>query len=166
MLDSRKRSEFRIDNYTQECRKCHFFFKPRGWLEWSYRRQVVYKDQFDSGESPSTRENAMKAVLQDYRYDSLEAQKLEVTLPGTKKTTTLIRFPFKQMLQSLLTDPRPLDTDNLLINWDNPYAEPVPIDDIEDHEYGDVDTGSARRTAYKIYCKSERNDIMYGCDVA
>ena len=132
-------------------------------MEWSYRSQVVYDNKFSSGESPTTRENAMKAILQDYGYDSLEAQKLEVTLPGTGKTTTLIRFPFKQMLQSLLTDPGALDPDNLLINWDNPYAEPVPIEELEKHEYGDVDTGEVRRIAFKIYCKSGRHDVM--CEI-
>ena len=39
---------------------------------------LAYEDKFSSGESPSTRENAMKAILQDYGQDSLEAQKLEV----------------------------------------------------------------------------------------
>ena len=83
-----------------------------------------------------------------------------VQLPNSKVDTKLIIFPFHQMLCSLLTDPKAMQPDNPLIDWDRPFQNPgdrVPLG--ETKVYADVDTGDVFIQAWTRLCVKGR-DIL------
>jgi hypothetical protein len=84
---------------------------------------------------------------------ALLSTEINIALPNTGVTATVQRFHFKQMLASLLTDPTTMQPENVFINLDNPFAEPItPSLEKPDEVYDDFNSGQSHRNAWERLC--------------
>ena len=90
--------------------------------------------------------------LVDSRPQVLET----ITLPHSKARVNLVAHSFHAQVQSLLTDPRILDSDYLFFDKNNPF-QPPPA---EFTHVGDVNSGLAYRETYKRLIKDPNKQVL------
>jgi len=78
-----------------------------------------------------------------------------MTLPGTGAKVNLVWHDMRQMVVSLLTDPR--ITDDMKLHFDDNPLVPPPN---EVRKIGDINTGAAYRESYKKYCHNPNRDVL------
>lgn len=111
-----------------------------------------------SGNLHVSQQSIVKELNQRYNETSSRPVELKgLTLPYSKAKVTLVRQDAKSQIVSILTDPRIVDSDYLFHNND-PFCPPPAMD--ASHKYGDINTGTAYRAAYREFVKDPHRDVL------
>ena len=118
--------------------------------KWRHNCTVEYDDPISHRSMPASRSKMVEELMTTYGYDNLRPRVLRVSLPCTKVDIDLIKFPFCDMMKSLLTDPELMQPENLNIDVKDPFAKPTV--GAGDGVFDDFSTGSVHVNAHERYC--------------
>jgi len=124
-------------------------------MDWRWRSQLQYRHTIKEETSPPKRKTFMEELMKMYGYDNLKPTVINVHLPNTGVEVGLVRFPFGEMLASLLSNPVAMQPKNLAINPGNPFKKPVYGG--SEGEVGEFCTGKAHCQAWECLCKDPAN---------
>jgi hypothetical protein len=118
----------------------NLFQKVRQWRYDSDHHYDSKVDQQDKEYAAKKKQRVIDHIGDTYGMcEDLSPQVLKVMLPWTKVEVELVRFPFGDILVSLLTDPVGMRPENLLVDMNDPFK--IPKYGGEDGYLDDIDTG-------------------------
>jgi hypothetical protein len=130
-------------------------------MQWRWKSEQVYGHKVHPKSKPPTRSKCISSLMEVYGYHNLMPQEISIQLPKTTITTTMQRFPFGQMLASLLTDPVAMQPSNLCINIQDPFE--VPPTAKKGADIGDFNTALLHRMAWERLCRGRQRRVL--CEI-
>ncbi|CAB9525480.1 hypothetical protein SEMRO_1682_G290880.1 [Seminavis robusta] len=120
-------------------------------MEWHFKECGKLAEHQSLGECKEfiSRKKLMKKLKTRYNMGKKYAQPIEKVLPHTKSKVKIYRRHARDLVESLLTDPRWKDEDWLFFDNENGEPDPFapPPNDLK--QIGDLNTGLAYRETYK-----------------
>ena len=138
----------------------HFLYQDI--LNWAKESS---KHQYDFRPQRTTRIAQIKHIERLAKLQYCRPESVQLTLPGDDKVIPVTRFPFVNMLYSMLSDPNlVLDLSNLDVNPQNPFGKY----ESEGGYLSTVNSGAWYQKAYKNLIKDPDKDfllpICFACD--
>ena len=129
-------------------------------MEWHYRANNKLRPHEPLHTMPDyvSRKALFSYLKPRYNVKESNTDTKEVTLPHTRAKVGIVKNDFRGLLQSLLADPRILDSDYLFIR-DNPLAKPVQ-DQKNLEVVGDINTSRAYIASHRAYIKDPSKQIL------
>jgi hypothetical protein len=126
-------------------------------MDWAKNARYNHLFDFNPTQIPA-RGTFINALKNQFDLKALEPLTLELELPGSTTNIKLIIHDFKHCFYSLLNDAQLMKENNLLLDLDNVFAE--PLSKREQKVISDVNTGDVWRSAHKSYVTSKNSELL------